>query len=220
MFLPFSGFTPWLVWGLCSLAELPKHTRFAQDITLSYVECHRAGRRWHAGWPAKWHLAQALLHRTFSWLATFNGCSLGLAETTCSIEKKSPMESNGAELYLVGILGLLFRGPLRSKLVFRDNLLCVCLPSFHLCSSGGFSCRTDSPCSLLLVLPTYVFKLFSQQLLLASWSPAGWPSCPASVGGNVTPSSCALLPHRSSVLSSSWRICLLAARCCCSFSSL
>lgn len=59
--------------------------------------------------------AQAVLHLTFSWLAMFNSCSLGVAKNTCSTEKKSPMKSDGAELYLVEILGALFRGPVRSK---------------------------------------------------------------------------------------------------------
>lgn len=43
--------------------------------------------RWHAGCSALWHLAQAVLHITFCWLAMFNGCSLGIPKNICSIEK-------------------------------------------------------------------------------------------------------------------------------------
>lgn len=69
-----------MLWGVAARVALAQP--LAQGVPLS-----RAGRRWHAGCSATWHLAQAVLHITFCWLAVFNGCSLGIPKNTCSIEK-------------------------------------------------------------------------------------------------------------------------------------
>lgn len=85
-------------------------------------------------------LAQAVLHVMFSWLATFNGCSLGVDKNTCSMEKKSPRKSNVAELHLV-VSRDTFQRALKSRSLSLEKTLGMSAP--HLRSSGGSSCRTD-----------------------------------------------------------------------------
>lgn len=59
--------------------------------------------------------------------------------------------------------------------------------------------------------------MFSAQ---GHWSIKGRPSCSPALGGNVALSPPVLLSPGSSVFPCRWRTCLLATRCCCSFSSL
>lgn len=117
--------------------------------------------------PPNGTLAQAVLHVTFSWLATFNGFSSEVAKITCSIEKKSPTKSDGAERYLVVSRGT-FQRALKIRSWSLETTSCVSAPQLH--SSGGSSCRTDLPLSTASCAADVGLQLFRVNNF--SWLPS------------------------------------------------
>lgn len=96
---------------------------------------------------------KAVLHATFSRLATFEGCSLGAAKKYLFNGKEKPYEKRWSRAVRGRVPRGTFQRALKIKSWSLETTLCVSAP--HLCSSGGSSCRIDPPCPLL-VLRTYV----------------------------------------------------------------
>lgn len=122
----------------------------------SHIECHRAGRRQHAGCSAEWHpgtgcaSCYVLLAGYIQWLL-LRGCQKHLFN-----RKEKPYKKRWSRAVLGRVSMGTFHRALKIKSSPLETTLCVSAP--HLCSSGGSSCRTDSPCPLLLVLRMYIFS--------------------------------------------------------------
>lgn len=136
-FCPSLPLIPLLVWDSCSSVELPKWTPCARSTpgetphSARRARCRSAGRRRHVHCPTKqypgvdsWCFNNILLSGCIQQLL------LEVAKTSCSIEKKCPTNSDGAELNLVEFLGTLFSRPLRSKVGLWGKS-CVCVPLIY-----------------------------------------------------------------------------------------
>lgn len=187
MFCPSLAFTPWLVWGLCSLAELLKQTpcawgtaaQGAPSCSPSHVEYHRAGRRWHAGCSAEWHPNTGCASRYVLLTGYVQGLLLGGCQKYLFNRKEKPYEKRWSR----AVFGRVSRGTFQRALKIKSwslaTTLCVSVP--HLCSSGSSSCRTDPPCPLLLVLPTYVFSCWESTASLGFLVNHGLTFLPSSI---------------------------------------